>query len=237
MKYKKYYRRVKIMKRMNILLIFLLTISLLTFTTLAMGQNIKMTKQSKATITGTLKYASMKYWVETANGKTIDFLYDIEDQELDSKLGDLIGKKITLTGMIEYYSDGSKYFRITKSSMGSPSVKTNSFTTANENHAVVFGGKTVYQNDDCYSLAIEKVFSIGTDKVGLIGVSSGGTACPKTYVFITVKGSGAPLVSKEFGNCSDIPKIAAKGDKITLSFPGNPPEMWTYQAGNLRKGK
>lgn len=219
------------------LMSFLLVIGLLAFTNIAMGQNIKMTKQSKATLTGTLGYASMKYWLETGNGKSIDLWYDIEDQELDSKLSDLIGKKITLTGMIENYSDGSKYFSITKSSFGSPSDKTETFTTAKENHSIVFGGKTVYQKDDCFSLDIEKVFSIGNSKVALIKVSSGGTACPATFVFITAKSSGTPVISKEFGNCSDIPKIIAKGDKINLNFPGNPPKTWTYQNGNVREGK
>jgi hypothetical protein len=225
------------MKKMNLLVIWLLAVSVVVFATVSAGQGTKVIKQTPAKVTGTLKYATMKYWIEAGKGKIIYLSYDMDDSALESQLEAIVGKKVTLAGTMTINSDGSKYFEISKSSLGVTGNNADGlFTTAKENHAILFKGKRVYQNDECFSLGIKKVFSIGTDKVALVEVSSGGTACPSTYVFITAKSSGVPLLSKEFGNCSDIPKIIAKGEKITLKFPGNPPETWTYQNGNVRKG-
>jgi len=224
------------MKRSNVFIIWMLAISILFFASTSFSQNLKVTKESPATVTGTLRYATMKYWVEIQKGKTVE-LWPDEDDALDTKLNEMVGKKITLSGIMKTYQDGSKYLHVSRSGLrGSPKeTETTTFTTAKEDHAILYNGKIVYQNDECLSLRIKKVFSIGTDKVALVEVASGGTACPATYVFITAKTSGTPVLSKEFGNCSDTPKIASKGDKITLKFPGNPPETWTYLNGNVRK--
>jgi hypothetical protein len=228
------------MKKIKLLFIWVLAINVISFSTVTAGQFAKAIKQTPATITGTLKYASLKYWIETGKNKTIDLSYDMEDSVLESQLSGLNGKKVTLSGTMTTYDDGSKYFEISKFSFGSVGSKAvaGTFTATNkvDQHAILFDGKIVYKNDECYLLSIKKVFSIQPEKVTLVEIDSGGTACPANYVFITAKSSGAILLSKEFGNCSDIPKIIAKGEKITLKFPGNPPETWTYQNGNVRKG-
>jgi hypothetical protein len=132
----------------------------------------------------------------------------------------------------------SEYLVISKSSFDSSSGKKEAgFTTDQEYdaHKVSFNGKIIYKNDD-NSLQIKKVFSIGSDKVALIEINSGGTACPAQYMFATAKGDGTLSSSAEFGTCSDIPNIIAKGDKITVKLPGNPPGTWIYQNGNVKKG-
>jgi len=200
--------------------------------------DLKIIKETPATISGTLGYASMKYWIEEKKGKVVEISYDMNDSEVESGLEELIGKKVSLSGTMTKYSNDSEYLVISKSSFGSLSGKKDSgFTTDQEYdaHKVLFNGKTIYKNDD-NSLNIKKAFSVGADKVALIEIASGGTACPVTYVFATVKGDGTLSLSAEFGTCSDIPNIIVKGDKITVKLPGNPPGTWTYQNGNVKKG-
>lgn len=224
------------MKRCNVFIIWMIAISVLSFAGTSFSQNLKVTKENPATVTGILQYATMKYWVEIEKGKTVE-LWPDEDDALEAQLLEMIGKKVTLTGTMKTYQDGSKYLHISRSGVGSSpkKVETSTFTTAKDGYAILYNGKIVYKNDECLSLSIKKIFSIGTDKVALVMINSGGTACPATYVFITAKTSGTPVLSKEFGNCSDIPKIIKTDSKITLKFPGNPPETWTYQNGNVKK--
>lgn len=224
------------MKRRGVFIIWMLAISILFFASTSFSQNLKVTKESPATVTGTLRYASMKYWIELPKGKSIDLLPE-NDDALENKLSEMVGKKITLSGIMKTYQDGSKYLYVSMSGLGSSTKKTETttFTTGKESKAILYNGKIVYQNDECFSLDIKKVFSIGNNKVALVQINSGGTACPAEYIFITAKTSGAPILSKKFGNCSDIPKITVKGDKIALKFPGNPPETWTYFNGDVRK--
>jgi len=179
--------------------------------------------------------------IETGKNKSIEIEYDMKDSSLDNQLMEYNGKKLTLSGVMVSYSDGSKYFRVSQSSFGpaAGASGTGKFTAVNKENekAILLNGKTVYKSDEAFSLNIEKVFSIGNDKVALIQISSGAAACPANYIFITAKSGGALLVSKEFGNCSDLPKVTAKGEMISLRFPGNPPETWIYKNGNVKKGK
>jgi hypothetical protein len=202
------------------------------------GYNLKVIKETPATISGKLGYASMKYWIEEKKDKIVEISYDMNDPEVESRLLELIDKKVSLSGTMKKYSNNSEYLVISKSSFDSSSGKKEAgFTTDQEYdaHKVSFNGKIIYKNDD-NSLQIKKVFSIGSDKVALIEINSGGTACPAQYMFATAKGDGTLSSSAEFGTCSDIPNIIAKGDKITVKLPGNPPGTWIYQNGNVKKG-
>jgi len=210
-----------------------------TAQTVANTENIrKVIKETPATISGTLGYASMKYWIEERKGKIVEISYDMNDSEIESKLLELIDKKVSLSGTMTKYSNDSEYLVISKSSFSSSGGKKDTGFTQDQEygaHKILFNGKIIYKNDD-NSLFIKKEFSIGTDKVALIEISSGGTACPAEYVFTTVKGDGTFSSSAEFGTCSDIPKIVAKGNMITVKLPGNPPGSWTYQNGKVKKG-
>lgn len=54
----------------------------------------------------------------------------------------------------------------------------------------------------------------------LIGVASGGTACPSLFVWLHTEG-GAPRVTETFGNCSDLPGVSSDAETVTVTLPSS----------------
>lgn len=98
-------------------------------------------------------------------------------------------------------------------------------------------GKNIYSNTMAYSLAIEKIFYFDKKEVALVGINSGGTACPMTYVLISLFHNGRVVVSDEFGTCSDIPEIAQKADEIVITMPEKSGKkiVYVYQGETVRE--
>lgn len=83
-------------------------------------------------------------------------------------------------------------------------------------------GKTPIAIDESnMSVSVKKQFTnTAKDKsLVLLQVSSGGNACPATYMVVEVNASGAVKSTKEFGTCSDIPEIKYTNDILTLKMP------------------
>ena len=56
--------------------------------------------------------------------------------------------------------------------------------------------------------------------VVVIGIASGGTACPMLFRVVHLPGDAPPVATDEFGDCSDIPDVHVDGRRVILRFPG-----------------
>ena len=87
--------------------------------------------------------------------------------------------------------------------------------------------------------------------VAVLSVFGGGSACPAMFRIAYPDSSGKYVVTKEFGDCSDIPTIIFEEKKVTLKFPGYaplsaqsepnfrspPPTTYEFSNGKLREIK
>lgn len=87
--------------------------------------------------------------------------------------------------------------------------------------------------------------------VAVLSVSEGGNACPAMFRIAYTDASGKYVLTKEFGDCSDIPTIIFEEKQVTLRFPGYaslsamsephfrppPPTTFVFSQGRLRRFK
>jgi hypothetical protein len=87
-------------------------------------------------------------------------------------------------------------------------------------------------------MKIEYVFPLTGSQVVMVSEYSGGNGCPANYRFVKIDDDGKVATTKVFGNCSDIPKVAVDGERITVSLPAEAgkrivTEKWVYEKGVL----
>jgi hypothetical protein len=87
--------------------------------------------------------------------------------------------------------------------------------------------------------------------VAVLSVTSGGNGCPAMFRIAYPDSSGKYVVTKEFGDCSDIPTIIFEEKQVTVKFPGYaplsaqsepnfrspPPTTYVFSNGRLREIK
>ena len=85
--------------------------------------------------------------------------------------------------------------------------------------------------------------------VAVVSISGEGNACPAMFRVAYPGPSGEYLLTKEFGDCSDIPTVIFEEKQITVKFPGYaplhaqsepnfkppPPTMYLFSNGRLRE--
>lgn len=100
-------------------------------------------------------------------------------------------------------------------------------------------------NNGAVSGEIYGSFPAKTPKIFLIEFANNSLACNAQFVIVDLSGK-SPKVSKEFGNCSDTPKIIYKNQSLTLTFPpgqeneaykAGEQQVWRYGKGKLQKIK
>ena len=81
----------------------------------------------------------------------------------------------------------------------------------------------------------------------LISLTEGGSVCATKFTLVDGSSSSKPKVTKDFGNCSDAPKVAYRADSLTITFPAGsrkpnpavyyvgPRQVWLYRDGKLRR--
>ncbi len=184
-----------------------------------------------ATLTGKLNYATLNYWLVTPEGSSYELRINDNNEPF---IMDKIGQEITLKGAILTYTDNSQYFQ-PKFDQG-PQVKPLKFTKNTEDGtaSLYLDDNEIYASDEYGNLGIEKEFPIADGKVSLIWLSTGGTACPAMFMYVVARQDSLPLITTEFGNCSDIPTITNNKDKITVALPGNPAQTWVFDLNNFK---
>jgi hypothetical protein len=101
-----------------------------------------------------------------------------------------------------------------------------------------------------YALSRSPALGMGT--VVVLEAASGGTACPSLFRILELSDDAPPVLTDEFGDCSDIPAVAFDSGAVAVRFPGfytnvaasepgfrqPPPVTWTYRgAGKLERAE
>lgn len=105
-------------------------------------------------------------------------------------------------------------------------------------HRVLVDGVTVFTDDTAFSVEVKQVLARGSSRFALIAVNSGGSACPTMYRAIDLSGP-RPVVSPEFGTCSDVPTATIREGVLHVSMPrvnARGSETFTYNTGLLTEG-
>jgi hypothetical protein len=85
-------------------------------------------------------------------------------------------------------------------------------------HKLLLGGKEIlsYEGE---ALSVDGVYKAGTRDLVLVGESSGGSGCPYMFVIVQLEAKKAPVVSDEFGTCSDVSQPRIDADKLVVEMP------------------
>ena len=184
-----------------------------------------------AKLTGKLNYATLNYWLVTPEGNSFELRINENNEPF---IMDKVGKEITLKGAILTYTDKSQYFQPKFDQ--APQAKPLKFTksTGDGTASLYLDDNEIYASDEYGNLGVEKEFPIADGKVSLIWLSTGGTACPAMFMYVVARQDSLPLITTEFGNCSDMPTITNNKDDITVALPGNPAQTWVFDLNNFK---
>lgn len=209
----------------------LLSAALLAAPTFA--QDLELESKVPGTLQGELGYASMKYWVTTADGEVIQLW---SDEQVDERLMGKSGQQVSLNGATVTYSDGSVYFSPKfEQAIVKPTLE---FTIDNNQDdyvaSIKLDGQLISTINDYYIVSVDREFTTQNGKIALIQLSTGGTACPALFMLAIAHNDAQALVTPSFGTCSDIPDITTQGENIFMSFPGNPDQNWVWDNSSYR---
>lgn len=74
-------------------------------------------------------------------------------------------------------------------------------------------------SDENMSVSIDKKFTTSEGDVILLAESTGGNACPATYIFVKINKSGQVNYTPSFGTCSDLIKVNQQGTNFVITMP------------------
>ena len=104
-------------------------------------------------------------------------------------------------------------------------------------YQIVVDSRVIAEDNQDDHVVIRDVYRGGGRTYILIEEQSGGIACPSLYQAIDLTGA-APLISPQFGNCSDIPKVGVIDGRLRVSVPkfrAAPATTYTFQDGRLTR--
>lgn len=91
-------------------------------------------------------------------------------------------------------------------------------------------GSRIYSSN-ASGLVFEKSFSIGNEDAVLLQ-TFGGTACPARFLFLIVTEDKNPIITDEFGTCSDTAESVKMESSIKVSMPSF---MGPFESDNAKK--
>lgn len=104
-------------------------------------------------------------------------------------------------------------------------------------HRIVVDGQVLATDADDDRVAIQGVHQGGGRTYVLVGEQSGGNACPSMYQAVDLSG-GAPAISPQFGNCSDLPRVSVGNGTLRISVPAfrsAPAASYAFRDGRLTR--
>lgn len=90
-----------------------------------------------------------------------------------------------------------------------------------------YNGKIIPLEEDIMSVGIVGKYNNLNKDVILFSQTTGGTACPATYFFLTIDASGAKK-SNDFGTCSDLAKVSPGTSEIVVTMPSMQGKLTKY---------
>ena len=94
--------------------------------------------------------------------------------------------------------------------------------------------------------AFEGLYPKGAPHYALVGLSTGALVCGAKFTVVDLSREGAARASRDFGNCSDNPRVTYRRGALTVAFPAGPRrrdpgahyvgprQVWSYADGRLR---
>jgi hypothetical protein len=112
----------------------------------------------------------------------------------------------------------------------------------------VVAEKSASREGDAYEGAsFVGLYPQAAPRYALVGFSTGALVCGAKFTVVDLSREGAAKASRDFGNCSDGPRVAYRRGALTITFPGGPGkrdpgthyvgpgQVWTYSKGRLRR--
>lgn len=102
-------------------------------------------------------------------------------------------------------------------------------------HEILIDGRRVARDPESSYVAIQSGYEGAGRAYVLLAEASGGTACPSMYQAIDLSGS-VPLVSAQFGNCSDVFRASVFSGALRVAFPhfrAARPATYVFRDGRL----
>ncbi|OYD25729.1 hypothetical protein [Oceanimonas baumannii] len=206
----------------------------LAFTLLCAPAMADLTIESKipGSAEGTVKYASMDFWLETDNGDTIDLA---DTDEVYDYLIDKVGQKVRFDGASVTYSNGHTYFEPKfEQAAALPALKVSLSTNDDGVTHIFLDDRPAFSVNDYYSARVLKEYTTSDNKVSVIQLLTGGTGCPADHMLLVSHYHGQPLLTPTFGNCSDMIETKVENGKIVMELPGKVDETWTWDNATYR---
>ncbi len=194
------------------------------------AQQPTFTSRQPATVEGTLNFARMQYWIETATGEHIMLTPEEEDEPLLLKK---ISQPVSLNGFKDTYSDGSIYFVPTFAP--TPSSSSPFTIVKNDDYSIeIQQGEEVLQRTEEYdAIKIKHQLPLPNGQAVLFELYSGGVACPLLYQLAVAQQGALTMLSRPFGTCSDLGKFSHDANGFALDLPGNPSERWVWDSSSM----
>jgi hypothetical protein len=85
-------------------------------------------------------------------------------------------------------------------------------------HRLLYNGKAILQPERQSINVFSVLNGKGRDHV-IVGIDSGGIACPTLVVIVELYRSGEHRISEEFGSCSDLIKAKLVGGRVIVEMP------------------
>lgn len=98
------------------------------------------------------------------------------------------------------------------------SVKVSNGSFEIKESSLAYNGKVIPLEEDIMTVKVVGKYNNLNKDVVLFSQTTGGTACPATYFFVTVDASGATK-SNPFGTCSDLAKVTPSTGEIVVTMP------------------
>lgn len=108
---------------------------------------------------------------------------------------------------------------------------------AGTTHHIVVDGRILASDSEDDRVLIQGVHQGEGRTYVLIAEQSGGNACPSLYQAIDLSGDAA-VISPQFGNCSDLPRITISGGALRVSVPAfraARPATYLFRDGRLSR--
>ena len=101
-------------------------------------------------------------------------------------------------------------------------------------HKLLLNGKEISQHEG-QSIEIARVLNGSGRDYLIVGNYSGGIACPVQFNIVEVYKSGAYMVSKDFGACTEPSKVRLVNHRVIIEMPLNIPHPDLLSKKELRR--
>ncbi len=115
--------------------------------------------------------------------------------------------------------------------------RTVKITAAGNGHQILVDGRVIATDLDDDRVLIQGTYQGGGKTYVVVAEQSGGTACPSMYQALDLT-DGTSVISPQFGNCSDVPRVSITNGELRVSVPAfraAPAAMFVFGDGRLRR--